>query len=331
MSRIVVTDCRKNYRISRRASGFWGACRGLVHRRIEEVAALRGIDCQIESGELVGLLGPNGAGKSTLVKILAGILVPDGGQVLVDGRVPWQERKRHVDRIGVVFGQRSQLAWDLPVRETFTLLRAIYAVDPVDFRRRHDELVAALAIDDLLDRPVRQLSLGQRMRCDLVAALLHGPDLLFLDEPTIGLDAPAKLAMRAFLRRCHQEHGTTVLLTTHDMDDVAALCQRVLVINHGQLLFDGDLASLRSRHDQQRRLLVDFTEPVAAGALPAGVERRVVGPRRWELTVPTARMTPGAAIAWLSGQGAIADLHVESEAIDEVIARLYRAPATEVT
>src|SRR5436309_91714 len=239
MPEIIVQDLVKTFRVSERAPGMWGAVRGLVRRRHRTVRALDGISFALDAGELVGYIGPNGAGKSTTVKVLAGILVPDSGRCEVLGRVPWRERIAHVSRIGVVFGQRTQLWWDLPVVESFELLRDIYRVPQGRYAAARDELVALLALEPLLDTPVRQLSLGQRMRCDLAAALLHAPSLLFLDEPTIGLDAVSKLAVRDFIRRLNRERGVTVILTTHDMDDVEALSSRVILIAAGRLLSGG--------------------------------------------------------------------------------------------
>ena len=224
MSQIVVEDLVKTFQIAERAPGLWGAVRGVWRRRHREVRALDGVTFSIQPGELVGYIGPNGAGKSTTIKVLSGILVPSGGRCQVMGRVPWRQRREHVAAIGVVFGQRTQLWWDLPVIESFELLRDIYRVPAADYQRARDELVALLDLEALLDVPVRQLSLGQRMRCDLAAALLHAPGVLFLDEPTIGLDAVSKLAVRDFVRRLNRERGVTVILSTHDMDDIEALC-----------------------------------------------------------------------------------------------------------
>lgn len=254
MPQIVVDHLRKTYKVHERDPGVLGALRALVRPRYRTVDALCGVSFELERGELLGFIGPNGAGKSTTIKILAGILRPDGGRVEVDGRDPFADRERHVSRIGVVFGQRTQLWWDLPVNDGFALLRDIYRVDPVRFTRTRDELVALLHLERLLDQPVRQLSLGQRMRAEIAAALLHEPDILFLDEPTIGLDAPSKLAVRDFVLRANRARGTTVLLTTHDMHDIEALAQRVIVIGHGRVLADSPVEALRSQVIAARRL-----------------------------------------------------------------------------
>jgi ABC-2 type transport system ATP-binding protein len=247
MARIVVERLAKTYRVSQREPGLAGALRGLVRRRHRVVKALEDVSFSLDRGELLGFIGPNGAGKSTTIKILAGILRPDSGRVEVDGLVPWNDRIRHVARIGVVFGQRTQLPWDLPVIDGFDLLRDIYRVDARAYARTREELVAMLRLESLLDQPVRQLSLGQRMRAEIAAALLHEPSLLFLDEPTIGLDAPSKLAVREFIRRLNRERGVTVLLTTHDMHDIEAVAERVIVIGHGRVLADGNFDALRAR------------------------------------------------------------------------------------
>jgi ABC-2 type transport system ATP-binding protein len=243
---IVVERLEKSYVVAERSSGIGGAMRGLFRRRRRRIDALTDVSFSLERGELLGFIGPNGAGKSTTIKILSGILRPDAGRVEIDGLVPYEDRIRHVARIGVVFGQRTQLWWDLPVIDGFDLLRDIYRVDHAAYARTRDELVAMLRLDRLLDQPVRQLSLGQRMRAEIAAALLHSPNILFLDEPTIGLDAPSKLAVREFVKRLNRERGVTVLLTTHDMHDIDALAERVIVIGHGRVLADGTFDTLRA-------------------------------------------------------------------------------------
>ncbi len=248
MSQIFLNGISKRFYVYERPEGKWGLLKGAFMRSVREVRALDGIGFEIGEGELVGYIGPNGAGKSTTVKVMSGILTPDGGECRICGRVPWKERAAHVSQIGVVFGQRSQLWWDVPVSDSLKLLRDIYDIPAAGFAVRLRELTDTLDIGKLLKTPARQLSLGQRMRCELAAALLHSPKILFLDEPTIGLDAVSKLALRAFLREENKKSGVTILLTTHDMDDIEALCSRVMVIGRGRLLHDGPLQSLREKY-----------------------------------------------------------------------------------
>jgi ABC-2 type transport system ATP-binding protein len=322
MSQIVVQGLVKTFRIAERDRGAWGAIKGLVARRYRTVRALDGIDFTIEPGELVGYMGPNGAGKSTTVKILSGILVPDGGTCTVLGRVPYRERIAHVARIGVVFGQRTQLWWDLPVAESFELLREIYRLDGATYAKNIDELVTRLDLGALLDIPVRQLSLGQRMRCDLAAALLHGPEILFLDEPTIGLDAVSKLAVRDFIGELNRTRKTTVLLTTHDMDDIEALCSRILVINGGRLFLDGTIDDLRRRVTLERRLTVDLENE---GDTISDDEAEVVDRHghRVFLRFDPERTPVAELIARITARHAVRDLYVENPPIEEIVARLY--------
>jgi ABC-2 type transport system ATP-binding protein len=322
MPQILVEELSKTYRIAERDAGTLGAVKGLFHRRWRTVEALAGVSFGIEQGELVGLIGPNGAGKSTTIKILSGILEPTSGRCEIDGLVPWRQRVRHVARIGVVFGQRTQLWWDLPVIEGFDLLRDIYRVPQARYAAVRDELVALMRLDKLLNQPVRQLSLGQRMRCEITAALLHEPPLLFLDEPTIGLDAPSKLAVREFVGRLNRERGVTVILTTHDMHDIEALAERVIVIGGGTILADGTFETLRAGVLAERRLFVDFTEDAPTLDLP---EVRVVKQdgRQLELAFDPRRVAAATLIARIVAAHAVDDIHVEEPPIEEVIARFY--------
>jgi len=323
MAKIVVENLVKTYRIAERQPGLGGALRGLVHRHHRTLHALNGISFTLDQGELVGYIGPNGAGKSTTVKVLSGILVPDSGRCHVLGRVPWLERIEHVRRIGVVFGQRTQLWWDLPVVESFDLLRSIYKVAQNDYKDRLDELVSLLDLTQLLDVPVRQLSLGQRMRCDLTASLLHGPELLFLDEPTIGLDAVSKLAVRDFVKRLNRERGTTVILTTHDMDDIEALCKRIMVIGEGNILSDGSLEDLRATVSSERDLIVDLEREAEVTDPDARLVHREG--HRVHLRFDPRRVSAPELISRITARHSVRDLFVENPPIEEIIAQLYRA------
>ena len=239
----------KSYKIAKRNAGFGEACKALFHRGYETIHALNDVSFTIRDGEMGGYIGPNGAGKSSTIKILSGILTPDSGTVLVDGRVPHKNRIDHVREIGVVFGQRSQLWWDVPVIDSFSLLKDIYSISDICYQQSLEELTTLLNLSELLRSPARQLSLGQRMRCEIAASLLHRPRILFLDEPTIGLDAVSKLAVRDFILRQNQTHKTTVILTTHDMQDIESLTSRILLIGKGQILMDGSLNDIRTGNE----------------------------------------------------------------------------------
>lgn len=242
---ITMENVCKSYRIAKRNAGFKEACKALFHREYEEIHALSDVSFTIQDGEMVGYIGPNGAGKSSTIKILSGILTPDSGTCLIDGRVPWKERINHVRDIGVVFGQRSQLWWDVPVIDSFELLKDIYSIPDTTYRHNLEELTELLNLGELLRTPTRQLSLGQRMRCEIAASLLHSPKILFLDEPTIGLDAVSKLAVRDFIKKQNETHKTTVILTTHDMQDIEALTKRIILIGKGRILMDGTLEDIK--------------------------------------------------------------------------------------
>ncbi|MBN1554995.1 MAG: ATP-binding cassette domain-containing protein [Phycisphaerae bacterium] len=329
MPQILVENLVKTFRVARRRAGALGALVGLARREYRTVRALDGVSFSMEEGELLGYIGPNGAGKSTTVKILSGILVPEAGRVEVLGKTPWKHRIETVRNIGVVFGQRTQLWWDLPAVESFELLRDIYRVPQSEYERTRDELVELLQIEPLLDTPVRQLSLGQRMRCDLAAALLHSPRILYLDEPTIGLDAVSKLAVREFIRRLNRDRGVTVILTTHDMDDIEALCRRVIVIHEGGIFLDGTLDDLRARVTRERRLIVDLVHENGHISDP---DAEIISrdPRRLTLRFDPQRVAPAKLIARITAKHEIRDLFVENPPIEEIIARLYgeKKPST---
>ncbi|OLP60241.1 ABC transporter ATP-binding protein [Xaviernesmea oryzae] len=275
MSLIIQADSvSKIFQQRKRLPGLSGTLRGLLKPETVPVRAVEEISFAIRAGEAVGYLGPNGAGKSTMIKMLTGILAPSTGKVHVLGRQPVEERVANAREIGVVFGQRSQLWWDLPVSDSFDLARHIYRIDPARFAENRAEMVEMLALGSFLDRPVRQLSLGQRMRADIAMALLHGPKILFLDEPTIGLDVVAKDVVRKFLARINRQRGTTIILTTHDLQDIEEICPRLIMVDDGRLLFDGPLRSLRRSFGARRRLRLDFyTDPGPiwiGGARPVG-------------------------------------------------------------
>ncbi|REF00143.1 ABC transporter ATP-binding protein [Thermomonospora umbrina] len=311
---IEVTDIRKSFTVRSRAGG--------LRRRRTTVRAVDGISFTVAPGEFVGYLGPNGAGKSTTIKMLTGILSPGSGTVRMDGLDPSRRRTALARRIGVVFGQRTTLWWDLPLRDSLTLIRHLYRVDARDHRARLAELTDLLDLGPFLGTPVRQLSLGQRMRGDLAAALLHDPPILVLDEPTIGLDVVSKATVRGFLERVNVERGTTILLTTHDLGDIERLCRRVMIIDHGRLAYDGDLERLRAEVAADRVLVVDLVRPAPPVELPGVAVERVEGPRQW-LRVPRGT-NAAAVVAALADRAEIADIALREPDIEDVVTRLYR-------
>jgi viologen exporter family transport system ATP-binding protein len=322
---VVCSHVSKEYRTPKRQTGLLGGLRTLFTRQYEVKRAVDDVSFSLEEGELLGYIGPNGAGKSTTIKMLTGILTPTSGTLEVAGLTPWRQRERNALNIGVVFGQRSQLWWDLPLIESFKLVAKMYRVEPERYKRNLAHFRELLELDEFMTTPVRQLSLGQRMRGDLAAALLHDPEILYLDEPTIGLDVVAKQRIRDFLRRLNQERGLTVLLTTHDMTDIAQLCQRMLIIDHGRLLYDGALAAIRDRFGVERTLVVDLAEDeVLDGPLSVGpaVQMRADGPRRW-LRFRRDDITAAELIAAVSARYRIRDLTIEEPEIEAIVRRLY--------
>lgn len=320
---ITLQGISKTFRIVRRRAGLGGALRNLLHREYTQVQALSDISFHVSPGEIVGYIGPNGAGKSTTIKVMSGILVPDRGECRIAGFTPWRDRRAYVGRIGVVFGQRTQLWWDVPVVDSFDLLAKIYAVPPARYRENLARMTDILDLGPLLGTPLRQLSLGQRMRCELAASLLHDPALLFLDEPTIGLDAVSKLAVRRFIRDVNRERGVTVILTTHDTADLEALTERILLLGRGKLLYDGALADIRSRYETERRLTLLFEGAPPAPALP-GVRVEEWGEGRGVLALDTRAVSVSSVVAALGGALSLSDLSVASMPAEELIAAMYR-------
>ncbi|NGN66805.1 ATP-binding cassette domain-containing protein [Streptomyces sp. A7024] len=310
---IELDELRKTFVVRRRA--------GRLKRTRHEVHAVESISFTVPRGEMVGYIGPNGAGKSTTIKMLTGILTPSGGRVRVAGLDPSRERTALAQRIGVVFGQRTTLWWDLPLRDSYQLMRRMYRIEEPRFRKNLDRCVDLLDLGALLDVPVRQLSLGQRMRGDIAAALLHDPEVLYLDEPTIGLDVISKAKVREFLHDLNAERGTTVLLTTHDLTDIEQLCKRVMVIDHGRLVYDGDLGGLHAIGESERTLVVDFERELPPVSVDGARTVRTEGPRQW-LAFP-AGASAAPVVTALAERYPLVDLSVREPDIEDVIARMY--------
>jgi ABC-2 type transport system ATP-binding protein len=341
---ISVHALSKHYRSFKRREGILGGLRNLFHREYQSVKAVENVNFEIGRGEMVGYIGPNGAGKSTTIKMLTGILVPTSGEILSNGFVPWKQRAAYVKTIGVVFGQRTQLWWDIAAIESFKLLRRIYDVSQRDYDERMELFNQVLGLKDLLDVPVRKLSLGQRMRCDLAAALLHNPPILFLDEPTIGLDVVAKDHIRQFLRAINQRYKTTVLLTTHDLDDIEELCRRIMIIDRGTVLYDGPLARLKEQFlrtkqikfilrdgDQSARLAAfERNLPALApngdsGSATLHLER--LDEMTCRLRFDRARVSSSDLIRQILAAVDVRDFVIEDEPIEEIIKRIYSGEA----
>jgi ABC-2 type transport system ATP-binding protein len=297
--------------------------RGRLRRERRVVEAVRGVTFSVARGELVGYVGPNGAGKSTTIKMLTGILVPSAGRVRVAELEPSRQRIELARRIGAMFGHRIQLWWDLPLLDSFELLRHIYKIPAARYRDNLAAFRDVLELDAFIDTPVRQLSLGQRIRGELVAAMLHDPDVLFLDEPTIGLDIVAKERVREFLTTMNRERKVTIMLTTHDLDDIERLCRRMLIIDHGRVIYDGDLEALRARYGEERTLVVDLREPAEPLQVTGARVVRVEGPRQW-LRFRRDDVTAAQLVAAVAEQAPLVDLAIEEPEIEDIVRRIYR-------
>jgi ABC-2 type transport system ATP-binding protein len=320
---IETRELRKVFRSIKRSPGAGGALRTLFSREYVDKVAVSGITMSLEAGELVGYIGPNGAGKSTTIKMLTGILVPTSGEVRVAGIVPYERRSDNARNIGVVFGQRSQLYWDLPLIESFELLRAIYDVPAERYKANMDYFTELLEMGDFLGTPVRQLSLGQRMRGDFAAAMLHDPKIVFLDEPTIGLDVVAKEAIRSFIAGINRERGTTFILTTHDLADVERLCRRIVLIDHGALIFDGEIDALRNTYGTHRTLVVEFSEPQTHVEME-DTEVELTAPTVARFRFDRRTLSAETLILRVAERYSVRDLSIEEPDLESMIRRIYR-------
>ncbi|WP_068504957.1 ABC transporter ATP-binding protein [Paenibacillus kribbensis] len=333
MLAIDVQDLRKTFKVQKNREGLKGAFLDLFSREYNEVAAVKDISFRIPQGEICGYIGENGAGKSTTIKMLTGILVPTSGHLKVGGYVPYEDREKFVSNIGVVFGQRSQLWWDIGVIESFQLLRKVYQVPATDFKRRLDELVERLQLQDLLSRPVRKLSLGQRMRCELVAALLHNPSIVFLDEPTIGLDIMVKSEIREFLKDMNRDYGTTILLTTHDLQDIEALCSRVIMLDDGNIIYDGGLEDLKTRWGTGREVRFQFGTTTRLEQLQAWTADM---PLTWTMDNDLAgkvwiplHINVSDVLASVVGRTDITDIKIIETNTDDIVRSIYQSGSAE--
>ncbi len=324
MPSIEVNSLQKTFQTKRKAAGMRGSLRALVKPEYNTVEAVRGLSFQMEAGELLGFIGPNGAGKSTTIKILTGILHPTSGDAKVLGFVPWKERQKLAYHIGTVFGQRPQLWYHLPAIDTFMLFGKIYELDDRETKKRIAFLSEAFEIQDLLETPVRKLSLGQRMRCEVAASLLHRPKLLLLDEPSIGLDVVAKQHIRDAIRTMSQEEKVGVLLTSHDAGDLEALCRRVIIINHGQIVYEDKVSNLKRKFLTRKMVEVRYAEEVSPNFTIDGVEILKVGSYGVKLRFDTTKTPVDAVMAHLSQAGELVDITVSDPPLEEVIAKIYQ-------
>lgn len=322
MSFIDVEQVSKSFRINKRSAGVTGMLLNLVAPKYEKKQAVKDISFQIEKGEMVGFIGPNGAGKSTTIKMLSGILYPDSGKISVDGYIPYKQRKEYVSRIGVVFGQKSQLQWDLPVIDSFELLKAIYSIKEENYKKNLNRFVEMLDMGSFVNQPVRQLSLGQRMRADIVAALLHSPEIVFFDEPTIGVDVLGKETIREFIRELNAQDQVTMLFTTHDMQDIEKTCNRLIIIDKGSKMYDGSLQSIREKYGTERRLIVELNHEEELETID-GVTIENLENCKKSLTFDNNRVDINALMNLLLQKYSIRDLTVSEPEIESIIQKMY--------
>jgi ABC-2 type transport system ATP-binding protein len=321
MSFIEVKQISKTFRVAKKKSGLKESIKSFFKRDYIDVKAVEDISFSIEEGEIVGYIGPNGAGKSTTIKILSGILVPDSGECSIDGMNPWKDRVKYVKKIGVVFGQRSQLWWDIPAEDTFDLLKDIYEIPEEEYQATKEDLINRLNLQDIINIPVRQLSLGQRMRCEIAASLLHNPKILFLDEPTIGLDAVSKQLVRDFIKKLNKEKNTTVILTSHDMSDITTLAKRIILIGKGHVLYDGSLKKLQNHYETEKYVSIKTNDKLILRN--KGVTSKVKTKEGYDLVIDTRCISISELLNIISKKIKIEDIEIDHESIDSIIVKLY--------
>ncbi len=324
MSFIDVKHISKTFKVAKRKSGLFASLKSFFKRNYIYIEAIKDISFQIEKGEIIGYIGPNGAGKSTTIKILSGILVPDNGECRINGLIPWKDREKYTKDIGVVFGQRSQLWWDIPAEDTFDLLKEIYKIDEKEYQKNKEELINLLNIKDIINIPVRNLSLGQRMRCEIAASLIHNPSILFLDEPTIGLDAVSKEIVRDFIKKLNKEKKTTIILTTHDMSDIEALAKRIILIGKGSILYDGSLNNLKSKYASNKKVIVKTNDKIKSLHKKGIISYSKLDKLSYIFTLDTNLISISDFISYLTSKISINDIEVNNENIDNIIIKLYK-------
>ena len=323
MPYISVSGISKTFKVAKRNSGLRAALKSFFKREYTIIDAVKDISFEIEKGEIVGYIGPNGAGKSTTIKMLSGILLPTAGNIKVNGLDPFKDRSKYVSKIGVVFGQRSQLAWDIPAEDTFDLLKDIYKLKDSEYFKTKQELIELLDIADVIKKPVRSLSLGQRMRCEIAASLLHRPDILFLDEPTIGLDASSKKVIRDFILKINKERKVTVILTTHDMQDIASLAKRIILIGKGQILYDGSLAKLKSKYGSFKTVVVNTKQTIKEVKMKGVISKKKISDG-YIFIIDSNLISVSKFVSHITSRYTVDDIDIENEGIDNVILKLYQ-------
>ena len=323
MSFINVNHISKTFKVAKRQSGLKASLKSFFKRNYIYIEAVKDVSFEIEKGEIIGYIGPNGAGKSTTIKMLSGILTPDEGTININGLSPSKDRIKYVSNIGVVFGQRSQLWWDIPALDTFDLLKDIYKLDESEFNKTKEQLIELLDLKNIVNIPVRQLSLGQRMRCEIAASLIHKPSILFLDEPTIGLDAESKIKVRNFIKKINKEMNTTIILTTHDMSDIEALAKRIILIGKGQILYDGNIKNLKEKYDNTKEIQI-ITKNKLNKLNKKGIIKQTKKDYGYNFILDTNILSISNFLKYLSNLIDIKDIEIENENIDNIILKLYK-------